>query len=401
MKVFLLVLLTSFISCNTIKTYQVLQRGSIARENYKETIPFEIKFGLIIIKVKIEGKTYDFILDTGAPTVISVELQQVLKLKTFSETKAMDSQGKKDNIKFVQIPTLGIQNLEFNNIGAGILDFNKSDAIKAFDVDGIIGANLMRKSIWYIDFVHNEITITNKIESIPNLPKKYDSVMFKESISGTPKIKMTYNGCTDNDVTFDTGSNGDFTSSSTIFESVKKISPQLKYAKGYGSYSAGIHGQTNNDTAYFAKIDSTKFGSIKLKNTMVSFEHKKAQTIGLSFLKNYNILIDWNTKKILLFKTNEFSNLPLKSIGFSVTCSTNNAFVSFIYSNTKAEKEGLKLNDEISKINSETLDNSFQKWYEIKKNRIKSKDNSIEYISKQNASNNIKKLELDEEIILE
>ena len=245
MRVLWLMLFACFISCNIIKTYKVLQKGSVAQENYKEVIPFEMKFGLIIIKVKIEGNTYDFILDTGAPTVVSEELMGKLNLATFSEAMASDSQGEKEKLKFVQIPKLSLQNLEFTAIGAGVVDFKKSASINAFNVYGIIGANLMRKSIWYIDFANNQITITNKKESINNLPKTYDSIEFKPNAAGTPKIKIAYNGCVENDVIFDTGSK--LEAKKVYFKAASASKHEEKIADNAGVWFLGSYRDAEKD----------------------------------------------------------------------------------------------------------------------------------------------------------
>ncbi len=400
-KVWILFLIILSLGCKTIKTFRVLKSGDTSQPNFKLTFPFSKRLGLIIINVKINGLNHDFILDTGAPTVISQELADELKLKHISQTNTTDSQSKKKVLNFVALPQISINALAFTNIGAAIVDINKSNEMKALKVDGIIGANMMRKAIWYIDFDKSEITITNTTDSLKSLSRNYETVLFHQDISGTPKIEIEYNGYVDKEVIFDTGSNGEFSSALAILMKLKKKSQTLKIAKGFGSKSVGIFGDAKLDTTYFAKMDSVKIGGIKLKNVAVSFENTKAKTIGLGFIKNYNTLINWATNEIHFYKTGEFSNIPLKSIGFSATCNQSNTLISFVYSNSKAQKAGINLGMGIHSFNGEILHNDIPQWFSIVHGKIKPHGNLVEYSTSTSINDSLRKIELDEEIILE
>jgi hypothetical protein len=400
-KASILLLVLFSLGCNTLKTFRLLKRGNAVQQNFKLTVPFVSRLGLIIINVKINGLSRDFILDTGAPTVISQELADELKLKHISQTNTTDSQGKKEVLNFVQLPYVSINTIEFANIGAAIADIKKSNEIKALKVDGIIGANLMRKAIWYIDFVRNEITITNTTDSLKNIKGKFETLRFKQDISGTPKIDIEYNGFVEKDVTFDTGSNGEFSSSFATLLKIKNKKQAIKTAKGFGNKSVGIFGNTKLDTTYFAKIDSIKMGEIKLKNLAVSYENAKAKTIGLGFIKNYNTLINWTTKEIHFYKTSEFSNIPLKSVGFSATCNQSNTIISFIYCNSKAQNAGLNFGMAIKSFNGEILEQDIHQWYLIAHDKIKPLGNLVEYFNPSLTNDSPRKIELNEEIILE
>ncbi|MFN6083598.1 MAG: hypothetical protein ACK476_01545, partial [Fluviicola sp.] len=53
-----------FSSCNTLKLIKVLKKGSVEQKEFKTEIPFEMRLGLVIIPVTINGKTYEFLVDT-------------------------------------------------------------------------------------------------------------------------------------------------------------------------------------------------------------------------------------------------------------------------------------------------------------------------------------------------
>ena len=58
-----------------------LNQGSIKQKKYLQKIPYEIMGEhLIIVPVTINGKTYNFLFDTGAPLTISDRLYKELNL---------------------------------------------------------------------------------------------------------------------------------------------------------------------------------------------------------------------------------------------------------------------------------------------------------------------------------
>ena len=59
------VLLLFLSSCSSIKLLKLLKEGSVEQASFKTEIPFEMRLGLIIVPVTINGKTYDFLVDTG------------------------------------------------------------------------------------------------------------------------------------------------------------------------------------------------------------------------------------------------------------------------------------------------------------------------------------------------
>src|SRR4051794_32050035 len=67
--------------CSSIRIAKMVKRGNIRQENFKIEVPFEMRLGLLVLKVEIHGKTYDFILDTGAPNAISKDAAQEIGLK--------------------------------------------------------------------------------------------------------------------------------------------------------------------------------------------------------------------------------------------------------------------------------------------------------------------------------
>lgn len=132
MKKILLSTLTTLLlltGCSTIKTIKLMKSGEVEQKEFNVKIPFEYRLGLIILRVDIASKEYDFVLDTGAPSVISKELAKKLDLSNITEQKVGDSQGEDSNLGFTKIEKLSISNINFLNTGAVIADLNQSQEV--------------------------------------------------------------------------------------------------------------------------------------------------------------------------------------------------------------------------------------------------------------------------------
>lgn len=111
-------IVTLFSSCKILQANKLAKGGSVQQDHFLEEIPFEMKMGLIILKVEIAGHLYNFLLDSGAPNIISTELAQQLKLSNLIGTNATDGGGKQSSLSLVSIDTISIGKINFLNTAA-------------------------------------------------------------------------------------------------------------------------------------------------------------------------------------------------------------------------------------------------------------------------------------------
>ena len=63
-----------------------LNRGKPSSRTYHSTVKYRDIRGKIIIPVEIEGQTYQFLFDTGAPNLISRDLSDRISSRTWRYT---------------------------------------------------------------------------------------------------------------------------------------------------------------------------------------------------------------------------------------------------------------------------------------------------------------------------
>ena len=72
----ILTLLIVFVSQFFVAQNVDFDKGTILQKKYYEVIQYESVYDKIIIPVTINGKNYRFLLDTGAPNLISNEVMK-------------------------------------------------------------------------------------------------------------------------------------------------------------------------------------------------------------------------------------------------------------------------------------------------------------------------------------
>ena len=125
----LLLILTLFVS-NVYSQDINLNIGKVQSRDYYEEIQFEFIRNKIIIPVEIAGKAYRFILDTGAPNIISTEVEQLIQPEQLQSIPVRDASGNKETLDVVVVKELKIGNTTFENTATLVYDLNASPIFK-------------------------------------------------------------------------------------------------------------------------------------------------------------------------------------------------------------------------------------------------------------------------------
>ncbi len=297
-------------SCALNKATKHLKKGETRQGNYKVTFPFEVKDGWIIVKVDIKNKTYNFLLDTGSPTLVSKELAESLHLKVIDSAKAADVYNNKQQNEYTTLETVTIGTIDFIGTTALINDFNAVPIWSSLKVDGFIGSNLMQHAIWDIDFCKKYITITDN-ESKLNLPEQIIENKLFIGVAGVPSIACKVNEKKVWNFTVDLGYNGGIVVPFSEFKKQIENGQISDFKKSNTKGVIGIYGDQNTiRESYTGTVNEIEFGNTNLKNEKVYSEQYLAKTFGVNFFKDYRVILNWNSKKIKLIDNKE--NITLK-----------------------------------------------------------------------------------------
>ena len=206
-------------------------------------------------------------------------------------------------------------------------DMHTSDVFRCLDVDGIIGANLMRQAFWNLDYKNQEIIFSDSLGALP-LDSSYLEIGFVQMTQGTPKVNFVINDVEAKNIVFDTGSNRGFLFPLSILKEMRGLH-NLKESIELGSTSYGIGGASKADSIFHVRVDRISMGSMQLPSSVISFD-KHSNTFGTEVLEQFNIILDWEGNRIYLKPISEFI-LNLETHGFGVNMSDGHFEVGSIF----------------------------------------------------------------------
>jgi predicted aspartyl protease len=272
---------------------KLVNGGEVVMQARTERVALEITNDLLFCQVVIEGRPYKFILDTGAPTVISMELYEALGLKEERALRVVDSQKNKAKQILSVIPSLRLGNMEFRNIACLAIDL-KAMSTACFGIDGFIGANLLSELIWKFDYANKEAIASRDITAFG--VDTFDlALAFHEDNKKTPKVNGEVNG-RKLSFTFDTGSSGHVSVFNDYAHHMEATNGE-RFITSYGSGALGIYGAAANERMFTMKQAVTLDGR--------TFEHQlieggKSNLLGNRFLKDHLFVLDWSTRRVYL-----------------------------------------------------------------------------------------------------
>lgn len=349
MKRFLIFSLLLLTSCQQ-QLIGLFQKGEYMRHNEVIEVPFTVENGLMIIPVDIEGETYRFLFDTGAPNVVSTELSERLKLKKSRSIKTVDSQGNESLLDYVKVQKINISGAAFVNTTAAVADLKQAEAIACLNIDGLIGANLMRKAFWQIDSQKNVIRIASDFDQLTRPVNGY-IVPFTTQVTGTPLIHLKIGQVDVKKLTMDTGSVGFLSTDSESYNGLKSENQILAERSSYGASSVGLFGTSENDTIRQVLVKELSMGNLSVAGQVIDMKRSKSSLLGMSFLRNYLVTIDWKNNLVYLYPQGEFQNAYAESFGISLFKEGDKMVVSLIADGSSAQQQGIKVGDVVLRVN--------------------------------------------------
>lgn len=319
--------------------------------NSKEVceLPIRIDRNLFFVDVEIEGETYNFLFDSGAPMVISQDLADKYQCKVLKNSKIRDSQNQVRKQNYVLLPDLKIGDRMFTGLAGLASDLKASAILNCLDLDGIIGANAMAMQYW--DFsVADSIMRVSKSKSHWPKTKKY-VFHFGMKSTRTPLIQLKVNNTDVAGITFDTGSSGVLSFNKSMSSSFKA---EDAHFSSYGYLSGGLFGSAL-DTAHEFMM-TFNFPDTNLRVPIEQEMNKKGKLLGMGFLRDYHVFLDYPEKEILLMPKTAGPRRP--SFAFAPIYENDQVIIGMLNTLLPDSLNQLQLGDTIIAVNGMPLPNN-------------------------------------------
>lgn len=319
----------------------LMKKGKVVQKQFEQEIPFEFSNYLIIIETEVGEKKRRFLFDSGAPNVISKELQEEMQFKVKKTHGVSDGKGERNVLDFVKIEEIRLGDLAIKNTIAAVTDLNQSREIACLNIDGIIGANLMAKGNWIVDYQNKKLHFTD-------FKKDFSSenpivIPFRRTMQQTPEIHVGIGNFEVKNITFDLGSNGG------LHIRKSEIQNPARQLRSFGLGSASLYG-VSMDTIFYAYVNPLQIGGVNLGPAWIKTTNNSSRSLGNKFWSDFKVYIDFDSDRILLERVRE-SRQSMLGFGFVPRLVEDKWIVGSVIIESAAFDQGLRPGDEIVRIN--------------------------------------------------
>jgi len=327
-------------------------KGKSTKKNYYTEIVYKEIRGKIIIPVIIDGKTYQFLLDTGAPNLITSNLNDKINSKHLKEIKVNDANNKNRKLNVVSIPLITIGEVSFKNTPTIVNNKNSNFIFDCFKVEGIIGSNMLRNSIIQILPKKKLIKLSNSKEHIfYNEDHAIDISLKGRQSSPYIWIDLVGKDKGKEHVLFDTGMKGFYDLSKKNYNVFKKKHIFLKISEGVGVNSMGLFGPSDKSNIYRLLTPEIIINKGLFKNVIVTTTNSKNSRIGTEILEYGNVILDFKNKKFTFNPFQETVDLNKKLFGIDPIIMDNKIVIGIVWDEELKSK--IHFGDEIISVNGE------------------------------------------------
>ncbi|MAY82778.1 MAG: hypothetical protein CMP59_01455 [Flavobacteriales bacterium] len=336
-----------------LKPPVVLQYGGVLESDYIDTVNVELRNRLIIVPVTIKGKSYRFLFDTGAPFSISREIQDEFDFKLISKGNIIDSDNNREKVDYVSVGNTIIGKTEFIDQTAFVADFKANAVLNCFEIDGIVGSNLIRHADWLIDMSNKQILFGSDLneffqvmegEQTFNTDFQYDIELDLQLGSDVfKKIKLDY------------GSNGGLDLPRIQFQSLENHHLIHQGYEIIGEKQTGLLGEVVQSERKLSISDSLLLGDLQVNDIEVQIGGN--DVIGTQALEKLVVGINFNEKKIHFSPSLDYDK-PFRTYGFySGHSDEKEVYVLAVFKGTAADSIGLNGGMQIMKANQLDFEN--------------------------------------------
>ncbi len=365
------------------------RKGMVSGKSYCEQLDFELVNNKIIVPVKINGKTYRFLFDTGAPTLISQELAVELNSPTIGEKTVADANNLEDTLATTTIKNLKIGAVVFENCQALVFGINQHRFLQCLKIDGFIGSNLFKKSIVKIDLNGRKITLTNRTTQLrpASKPTKMQLVGSQRMPFITLKLEGRSGEMGKEQVLIDTGMDNLYDISQRAYRTFSPINIVDSISTSYGSGAIGAFGNAPSQAQTQVKITKLTINHAIFGNVNSITITDDNSRIGLAFFKYGDVILDFKNSRFY-FESTEKVLLTERMEKYSPTVLNGKYAVGFVWD--EALKNELQFGNEITRIDGKIVEGMDACELLNLQTTRKRKSHEIEIITKEGIRKQIK-----------
>ena len=357
---------TAYIYYQIYQIKSTIKSCELVSSDFSEKMSFSYVNNVILVKARVNNNPteYEFVLDTGAPTVISQSFLDKLNLNYKAPFGMSADSNKAIKPSFLKLDQLELGGVKFEDVGALVMDDSKLGSLNCLAEGGIIGYNVLQSSVFQINYQDSTILLTDDINKLDNLDTTL-YVNYNTKIQETPVLNIIINDTINFDFTFDTGYNGSIKiESHQFYNKILNLNNQkiAKFKKSPPITIAGEQPVGSFLNELHVKTDNFAFGPFSYNDLLINVidrdDDESKALIGNKFFENFIITLDYSKKRLYFQPISENKLVRTKSVlGLVYSAVDNKMIVNTIYDGSKADEYGIRVGDEITSINDINVSN--------------------------------------------
>ncbi len=317
---------------------------SVVAQQYKTVLPYRMVGGKMIVEMIMNGTPRSFIFDTGGRTALTGEICEELGLTVTDSLVVTDVNSNQATYPIVVIESLLTPDGKINFKGVPALQLAQPSPFECFHADGLIGSDLLARTIVEIDGKAKTVTITSA--------EKASTISLRKMIpfvkAGMPLISLQAGVGNNITCLFDTGCPGFFSLKNTDFEVLKSAAAFNILSEGYGEGSIGVAGMAAADVSYRVRFPLISVGSTKFKNVSSETSTPPFTLLGVRLLDYGKVTLDYPRTRFYFEAYEPENDLESKHYNVALRVKDGELFVSTVWSTMKGIVE---VGDKVTKIN--------------------------------------------------
>jgi predicted aspartyl protease len=251
--------------------------------------PLITRHGLCIVSVSLQGQAYQFLFDTGAPTVVSQTLAKRLKAPGLGTVRVLDALGNPARVPVVSVASIDLSGITVSGTPALVYE-DDNPIFKSLRVDGILGSNALQKLIVSVSVRSNTIRFATAAPTQPTATV----LDYSQDAQGSPFINLRVGGNWQRFL-FDSGFEGLADLSDEAMQTLPSAGAvavrTLHTENGY----SGINGGGMMETRH-VRLENLQFPEATLLNVDATVTGDSRSKIGAALFQLGDVTLDFEGK---------------------------------------------------------------------------------------------------------
>lgn len=349
------------LECTATSTAQLPTSSSnftLSTTHFADTIPVDFDNGLLLVPVEIEGRTYRYILDTGAAQGMLNVPSPIPQKSCLGNVITRDANDNADTLKAIVMPPMKLGKITID----GYVALMGKKIIGKGNCDGILGFDLINQGIsMKIDVRRRQLILTDRsdfFEGEKGERLKYHLKWFVPHVYVSPFKRHV------DEVCFDTGCQQLYEMNVDAFRvhayRSRQVNAQVE-GRATGYFSPADNSRQTAEV-FFLHLNRLKWNDFALTDVHCTTTQGSSR-VGAQLLKYGSVIFNQRQKTVTFqpYDGQDSVNVGNRQLGVAFIPRDGRPEIGIIWHKSEAFRNGMRQGDTVLSINGTAVPN-FQ-WF--------------------------------------